>query len=597
MAGEGFYISISNVVLYDEDNNPDTTNDQITANGSISFDPWFDFGIAIRNFQLKEARIIFNLNEEAELRIETKVSILDIHKKYELYRYNFTPIVVWVGFVPVVITPIITVNVGIDGEISVGVGVCVSQNASLSAGLRYDRSLGWRPVGEHTLGFDFDLPSISLGCKVKGYAGPQLSLLLYGLVGPYCTVNGYLELDADLLRTPWWILYGGLEAGAGIRFEVLGREIVDYYNPSVIGYRRILAQASAEIETGILRGSVKDAVTGEPIRDVRVQVYENPLVVEGFTDEIGIYQLEVPAGEGYRVEFHKQGYLSETYYGVNVAADGTSHLETVLQVDTEHGGTGGVSGTIRNALTGNGVGGMSIVLREGINVISGAIAASTTTASNGTYSFTNLDAGSYTAEVSGASYNTTYFTIVCVGSTETGDQDATVTPVLSTDEVRVILTWGETPRDLDSHLTGPLPDGTRFHMYFPLAETNDGSLWPEYVKLDLDDVTSYGPETTTIYQLLNGTYRFSVHDYTNSYSTSSTALSNSGAQVRVYRGSELIETFNVPAQQGGTVWTVFEIRNGSIVPINTFSYESGSADIQGLLSTEGALPSKYRTEE
>jgi hypothetical protein len=590
MTGEGFYISVSGVVLYDEDNNLDTTDDQITANGSISFDPWFDFGISIHRFHLSEAHIIFNMNEEAQLQIETKVNVLELHKKRELYRYNFAPIVVWAGYVPVVITPILTVNVGIDGEVSVGIGTGVSLNASLSAGVRYNRSTGWSRVDEHTLGFDFEAPSLSVACKVKGYIGPKLSLLLYGLVGPYCTINGYLEIDADLLRVPWWILYGGLEAGAGIRFEVLGREIVDYYDPRVIGYRRILAQAA---ETGILRGNVKDAVSSNPISGVQVEVYDTLLVATGVTDVDGIYQLSVPAKENYRVEFHKDGYLSEIYYGVDVEVNSTKYLETVLQVDTEHGGTGSVSGTVRNALNGQGVADMAIALREGINVTSGPVVVSTTTASDGTYSFTNLDAGSYTAEVSAAGYNTTYFTVLCVGGTETADQDATVTPVLPTGEIRIILTWGDTPQDLDSHLTGPLTDETRFHMYYPLAETNQGSPWPEYVKLDLDDVTSYGPETTTIYQVFDGTYRFSVHDYTNRNSTSSTALSNSSAQVRVYSGSDLINTFNVPAGSAGTVWTVFEILDGSIVPINTFSYESSPPDIQGLQLPGDGVPAKH----
>ena len=92
--------------------------------------------------------------------------------------------------------------------------------------------------------------------------------------------------------------------------------------------------------------------------------------------------------------------------------------------------------------------------------------------------------------------------------------------------------------------------------------------------LDLDDVSSYGPETTTLYEQINGTYRFSVHDYTNRNSTYSLALSNSSAQVRVYDNSGLIANYNVPPNNEGTLWTVFELNNGTITPINTFSYVS-----------------------
>ncbi len=332
---------------------------------------------------------------------------------------------------------------------------------------------------------------------------------------------------------------------------------------------------------GQISGSVKDAVIQSPLQDVSVEVYDgDSLISSGTTDSSGVYSISVPAGSGYRVEFTKSGYIPAIYYDVSVVADVTTYLETVLQIDDNYSGEGNISGTISNALTGEGVSGLTIKLREGINVTSGTVIASTITETEGYYSVTNLNAGYYTAEVSGTGYNTTYFTVICIGGTTTDNQSASITPVLLPGEIRIILTWGATPPDIDSHLTGPLPDGARFHMYYPSAEANAGSPWPEYVKLDRDDVDSYGPETTTTYQQIPGVYRFSIHDYTNRESSYSTALSNSGAQVRVYRGDNLIATFNVPANQEGTLWTVFEIDGDTIMPINTMSYESSPSVVR-----------------
>ena len=36
--------------------------------------------------------------------------------------------------------------------------------------------------------------------------------------------------------------------------------------------------------------------------------------------------------------------------------------------------------------------------------------------------------------------------------------DGVMTPILPAGETRIVLTWGEFPSDLDSHLTGPAPD-------------------------------------------------------------------------------------------------------------------------------------------
>jgi hypothetical protein len=62
-----------------------------------------------------------------------------------------------------------------------------------------------------------------------------------------------------------------------------------------------------------------------------------------------------------------------------------------------------------------------------------------------------------------------------------------------------------------------------------------------------------------------------VHDYSNRNEEYSVALSNSSAQVRVYQGSTLISSFNVPSNTEGTLWTVFELSNGQITPVNSLS--------------------------
>jgi hypothetical protein len=90
-------------------------------------------------------------------------------------------------------------------------------------------------------------------------------------------------------------------------------------------------------------------------------------------------------------------------------------------------------------------------------------------------------------------------------------------------------------------------------MYYPLSQSNGGSPWLQYVTLDLDDIYSFGPETTTVYQQLTGIYRFSVHDFSNRGSFSSIALSNSNATVVVYRGSALSTRSRFRAIGGDTL--------------------------------------------
>lgn len=134
-----------------------------------------------------------------------------------------------------------------------------------------------------------------------------------------------------------------------------------------------------------------------------------------------------------------------------------------------------------------------------------------------------------------------------------------LSPVMKNlDGMRVVLTWGAHPSDLDLHASFP---GN--HVYF--AEKRGA-----HANLDIDHTDSYGPETITLDRKQQGqTYVFAVHDFTDSDNPRTTALSNSQAKVFVYVGQSLVRTFTVP-QQAGNLWTVFRLNEeGEIQDINT----------------------------
>jgi len=161
--------------------------------------------------------------------------------------------------------------------------------------------------------------------------------------------------------------------------------------------------------------------------------------------------------------------------------------------------------------------------------------------------------------------------LLIVGGQATTAQNGNASPQLSSGEFRIILTWGAIPSDLDTHLTGPTTNGgSRFHLYF-----FDKAPFDSNALLDLDDVSSSGPESTTMSGLSFGIYRYSVHDYSNRFSTDSIEMSNAGAKVRVITSSGEQE-FNITPNVAATVWTVFEINGatGTVTPVNQFNFES-----------------------
>jgi hypothetical protein len=158
-------------------------------------------------------------------------------------RYYFQPITAWVGWVPVVITPILDVHVGLDGSASVSFYTGVTQQLTVRAGLRYLRG-SFQPIAELTNDFDFTPPILNANAQIRAYAGLQFGLLIYGVGGPQTALDGFLELDANLNRSPWLALYGGLRVEFGFRFEILGHRIADHHQ-TVIDKKVLLASSDA----------------------------------------------------------------------------------------------------------------------------------------------------------------------------------------------------------------------------------------------------------------------------------------------------------------------------------------------------------------
>ncbi|WP_239615463.1 S-layer homology domain-containing protein [Cohnella mopanensis] len=214
----------------------------------------------------------------------------------------------------------------------------------------------------------------------------------------------------------------------------------------------------------------------------------------------------------------------------------------------------GFSGTIIDA-NHQPVAGVIIKFRKGLGNATGEVVATAETNATGKYSVT-VSPGVYYGEVVKAGYLKTYVVGVSLsaGGYNPG-QNATIVTVPQEQEIRIVLSWGENPRDEDSHLLGPSPAGGVYHTWYNQKEhVVDGV---KIADLDIDDVESYGPETTTIRQRVNGNYQFYVHHYAGI-----STLRKSGAKVEVYVGAATTptKTYLIPTGDGDErYWDVFQM--------------------------------------
>ena len=328
---------------------------------------------------------------------------------------------------------------------------------------------------------------------------------------------------------------------------------------------------------GTVKGMVaKASDRSTPIENAKIEVYDKgdlERVRNVTTDQNGNYEIKVPAGD-YVIIISANGYITFEY-DVTVGEGEEKYIETFLMVDEGQPGQKGVAdGIITNAVTGNTVEGASVSFREGWNKTRGEVEATVLTDASGRYQV-ELPIGNYTASISKQGYvsNTKNIVVLPVSLMP---QNATLVPTgeeVPEGDLRVVLTWGESPSDLDSHLVGPTADGeSYFHIYYRNKNYTADSV--KYADLDVDDTSSYGPETTTVYQKnSSGIYSFYVHDYSNRSFSSSTAMSESGAIVEVYVGGQFYQAYPVPTGKEGVYWHVFDYdaNTNMIIPVNEFT--------------------------
>lgn len=244
--------------------------------------------------------------------------------------------------------------------------------------------------------------------------------------------------------------------------------------------------------------------------------------------------------------------------------------------DDDLSGDATVTGTITESQTGEGLPGALVRFARG------GASVEAETDSTGTFTIDGIATGSYTVTISADGHiNVVINDYEVTEGTNTFPQTVlTETPPVGA--YRIVLSWGQEPDDLDSHLTGPDGQGGRFHVYYSDEEFGD------VANLDDDDTDSFGPETITLTPQTDGTYRYSVHNFADQGETGSQGIAGEvndldiPALVQVYTDQGLLREYRAPASTPGDTWRVFEMNvndgNATFTDVNTYLDADGSDD-------------------
>ncbi|MBG87392.1 MAG: hypothetical protein CMO80_10885 [Verrucomicrobiales bacterium] len=284
-------------------------------------------------------------------------------------------------------------------------------------------------------------------------------------------------------------------------------------------------------------GSKKIYVDGLPLEDTKpVEPFidlSNPLVVGARHDGTGY--TEFFNGEIDDLQLYDRA-LQETEIAHLFSNPGQISVSPQLT---------SLSGTVRDAVTG-------LVLP---NVLVSVLGETGLSDLSGNYQISNLNPRPSVVQASRMGY-ASISNQISLSTQPINNLSFAMSPTIDNDNsMRTVLTWGQLPFDLDSHLLTPVISNFTHHIAF----YNRGSLTTTpFANLDVDDASSFGPETITITNLFPGAYHYYVHNLSGFPS-----LTNSSAEVRIFTSAGEVLSRGVPTAPDGAYWYVARVDGAS----------------------------------
>lgn len=316
-----------------------------------------------------------------------------------------------------------------------------------------------------------------------------------------------------------------------------------------------------QAESGItVRGRIMEAKDdgdcGSTLADARVSLRYlagSDTAVTVRTDEDGNYRFNECLPGMYELRVEKDGYRTARQ---KLFLSGRQELYNNLiirLIPDNISGKGSAEGCIRDSITREGAGGLTLKVRKGINEQQGDIMQTVTTDEEGNYSVSGLPTGHYCVEVVDERYITTRFNIIILGNRTTAGQNAVVAEKMEDGQMQIVLSWGDKISDLDASFGFVNNLGSVSGHKSGNQIISDGRAVAE---LNGNDTSAggMGIETVKIYDLTGMYFEYDVRNISNG--AENRALPAAAPEVRVYYNGMLWEEFYAPGQNG-YIWFVF----------------------------------------
>lgn len=157
------------------------------------------------------------LDQNLALQVSSSVNV-SVNKEYLLGQLNFNPIIFFIGPVPVVLVPTVSLYLNINGQVSAQVSYGFDEGFQARAGIAYDD--GFKLIKDLSAHATQHPVTVQGFVKAKAALNIKASLLLYGLAGASFNTGPYLQLEGGPGHNPFWCLTAGLEGGLSLDLDL-----------------------------------------------------------------------------------------------------------------------------------------------------------------------------------------------------------------------------------------------------------------------------------------------------------------------------------------------------------------------------------------
>ena len=332
----------------------------------------------------------------------------------------------------------------------------------------------------------------------------------------------------------------------------------DYLEQDMINRAYIVYNVASSIkETEILYGYVLDEFS-MPMEDAHIEVRkesDDSVVAESITDGDGFYKIAVDCADDeiFYLTASKDTLESVDVYGITAkCGSGRYAVEPIYMGYMENTTVYQSQFAVKDATDPDrALSGAGIRIRRGFNNRNGDVVQTGQLDDNGT-AVVELISGSYTAEITKEGYETLYLSVVIRLDHQFAMGFAM--PDVEKDSYMAAVYWESSPVDLDA----------------VVVSSNRGRI----IKSSPDSQGFTSAETVTIDKAGTDDYRFYVKDSAAIAAGDVMAynMTTSSAYVDVYDADGLVGKFHVPVASAGVVWEAFEIRNKTVLPVNSYFY-------------------------